>query len=154
MFSFQKLFKARNEELGKKALDELTSSGLTRIRFHQLDIDNAESIERFKNYLTNEHGGLDVLVNNAAIIVKPEDALAYQIPQIKIAQDTVRVNFTATLNVCNALFPLLRENARVVNVASRAGMLSVIKNDSLKEKLTRESATVEDIVEVMDLFVE
>ena len=33
-------------------------------------------------------------------------------------------NFTATLNISRALFPLLRPGARVVNVASFVGLLS------------------------------
>ena len=65
----------------------------------------------------------------------------------------MRVNFTATLNVCDALFPLLRKNARVVNVASRAGLLKVIKNEDLKHKLSNSEATIADVVQVMDLFV-
>ena len=37
-------------------------------KFHQLDIGNEESIERFRDYVKVEYNGLDVLVNiNAAI---------------------------------------------------------------------------------------
>ena len=36
--------------------------------------------------------------------------------------NTVQVNYFGTLNVSNALFPLLRSNARVVNVVSDWGI--------------------------------
>lgn len=38
--------------------------------FHQLDIDNLESINRFASYLKNKYDGIDILVNNAAIAYK------------------------------------------------------------------------------------
>ena len=69
------------------------------------------------------------------------------------AEETVRVNFTATLNLCNALFPLLKKNARIVNVSSRAGLLKVIKDENLKHKISKPDATIDDVAEVMDLFV-
>ena len=59
--------KARNEELGQKALKELNDAGLKNVRYHQLDIDNQQSIERFAKYIKETYQGLDVLINNAAI---------------------------------------------------------------------------------------
>jgi len=59
--------KARNEELGLKALKELTLNG-ENIQFHQLDIDNQESIAKFANFIKEKHQGLDILINNAAIL--------------------------------------------------------------------------------------
>jgi len=32
-----------------------------------LDITNVESIRRFADYIRKKHGGLDILINNAAI---------------------------------------------------------------------------------------
>lgn len=61
--------KARNEELGKNALKELEKVNV-KAHFHQLDIDNQESIDRFAKYIKEKHGGLDILINNAAIAFK------------------------------------------------------------------------------------
>lgn len=38
--------------------------------FHQLDIDDAASISKFADYIKKTYGGLDALVNNAAIAYK------------------------------------------------------------------------------------
>ena len=71
IFSFMMaLTKARNEELGNKALSELNKLGLTNIRYHQLDIDNQQSIDNFAKYIKDKYQGLDVLINNAAIAYK------------------------------------------------------------------------------------
>ena len=65
----------------------------------------------------------------------------------------MRVNFFGTLNLCNALFPLLKKNARVVNVSSRAGLLKVIKDEGLRQKISSPDAKIQDVIEVMNLFV-
>jgi carbonyl reductase 1 len=39
-------------------------------KYHQLDIDSLESITRFRDFLKESYGGLDVLVNNAGIAFK------------------------------------------------------------------------------------
>ena len=49
-----------------KALEELTLNG-ENIQFHQLDIQNQESIDKFANFIKEKHQGLDILINNAGI---------------------------------------------------------------------------------------
>jgi NAD(P)-dependent dehydrogenase (short-subunit alcohol dehydrogenase family) len=60
--------KARNIDNGTKAVDELKKLGLDP-RFYQLDIESQESINSFAKYLKDTHGGIDILVNNAAIFI-------------------------------------------------------------------------------------
>lgn len=51
---------------GQDAVKQLQVIGYNP-KFHQLDISDQQSIDIFKKYLENKYGGLDVLVNNAAI---------------------------------------------------------------------------------------
>ena len=60
---------ARDEGRGKTAVEELKKENLNP-RFHQLDINDQGSITRLRDHLVKEHGGLDILVNNAAIAFK------------------------------------------------------------------------------------
>lgn len=46
---------------------ELGKSMKAEVRIHQLDITNLFSINKFFEHLKAEHGGFDVLVNNAGI---------------------------------------------------------------------------------------
>lgn len=62
---------ARSVERGNDAVKKLNKEGL-KPRFHPLDVDDASSIATFASFLKKEHGGLDVLVNNAAIAYKVE----------------------------------------------------------------------------------
>ena len=39
-------------------------------KFLQLDIISLESIQKFKTFLEQEYGGIDILINNAGIAYK------------------------------------------------------------------------------------
>jgi carbonyl reductase 1 len=72
----------------------------------------------------------------------------------KFVNEVIESNFTAQLNICNALFPLLRSNARVVHVSSRAGLLNQISNKEIKAKFKDENLTVDDIVKLLNDYIE
>lgn len=57
---------ARDVGRGQEAVSKLKELGLNP-RFHQLDITDQASVDRFTDYIKNTYGGLDILVNNAAI---------------------------------------------------------------------------------------
>ncbi|XP_046434616.1 carbonyl reductase [NADPH] 3-like [Neodiprion pinetum] len=135
---------ARNEAKGQAAVEELKKLGL-QPRFHQLDVTDDSSVDTFKQYISDIHGGLDVLVNNAAIAFKHNslDPFSYQ------ASETIKVNYFGLVRVCKALFPLLRDHARVVNLSSSAGHLSRIQGDELKARLASLTLTEDDLSQIM-----
>lgn len=55
--------------LGQEAVETLKALGL-HPEFHQLDINDVDSIKTFRDYLHTKYGGIDLLVNNAAIAFK------------------------------------------------------------------------------------
>ena len=66
----------------------------------------------------------------------------------------MRTNFKATLDISNALFPLLRSNARVVNVSSRLGLLNQIKNDDIKNKFKDPNLKIDGLIKLVDEYME
>ena len=62
-------FKARDQAAGQKAVEDLEKKGY-KVKFHQLDIDDQNSIKKFAGYIKDKYNGLDLLVNNAAIAYK------------------------------------------------------------------------------------
>ena len=141
---------ARDEQRGLEACEKLAIECKNPPQFHQLDIANEGSIEDFRNHVHEKHNGLDVLVNNAGIAYmrKPTAPISEQ------AENTIKVNFTGTLNVCKMLFPLLRPHARVVHVAGMVGKLKIIKSESLQNQLTKPDLTEEELVELTQQFVD
>ncbi|CAG9762024.1 unnamed protein product [Ceutorhynchus assimilis] len=139
---------ARDVGRGQAAVEALKKLGFNPL-FHQLDITDQESVNAFKDYLKSKQGGLDVLVNNAAIAFKnnAKEPFALQ------AKETIRVNYFATLRICEALFPLLRQNGRVVNVSSSCGHLTQIPSADLRAKLKSKNLDVPALNQLMEAFV-
>ncbi|XP_059047723.1 carbonyl reductase [NADPH] 1-like [Achroia grisella] len=140
---------SRNEELGQKAIAELKKEGLNP-NYHQLDITAASSIEKFRDYLKEKHGGIDILINNAAIAFKNKaiEPVAIQ------AEQTLFVNYFSVLSTCNALFPIVKNGGRVVNVSSSAGLLNNIPSLALRKKFSDPKLTIEELSNLMRQYIE
>lgn len=140
---------ARDEGRGTAAVEQLKKEGANP-KFHLLDIESVESIKKLRDFLRKEYGGLDVLVNNAAIAYK----VASTAPFAEQAENTVRINYFCTLDVCHELFPLLRPHARVVNLSSSAGKLSHIPSKVIQSKFLDPGLTEQGLSSLMKQFVE
>lgn len=141
---------ARDAGRGEAAVRSLNASGL-RPKFHQLDVTDDASVATFVAFVRRDYpAGVDVLVNNAAIAYKTDATEPFAVQ----AAETVRVNYFALRAVCDALFPLLRPGARVVNVSSSAGHLTRIPGIQLREQLSSPLLTVQQLDALMRQFVD
>ncbi|KAF8403490.1 hypothetical protein HHK36_011594 [Tetracentron sinense] len=59
---------ARDEERGKEATSSLVESGFSNVVFHQLDVQDPVSVERFAKFVQTRLGRLDILVTNQCCI--------------------------------------------------------------------------------------
>ncbi|XP_062031304.1 carbonyl reductase [NADPH] 1 [Lepus europaeus] len=150
LFSGDVVLTARDEARGRAAVQQLQAEGLSP-RLHQLDITDLQSIRALRDFLRREYGGLDVLVNNAAIAFQLEDTTPFHIQ----AEVTMKTNFDGTRDVCTELLPLMRPGGRVVNVSSLE-CLRALKSCSpeLQQKFRSETITEEELVGLMKKFVE
>lgn len=139
---------ARDVARGQAAVDALNKLGHNPL-FHQLDTTDQESVDRFRDYLKTKYGGIDLLVNNAGIAFKNDATEPFAVQ----AKETVRVNYFGTLRVCQALFPLLKQNARVVNVSSSAGHLLRIPSEELRAKFSDNQLDIPALNSLMEKFV-
>jgi len=53
---------ARNEKRGMEATSLLNEQGLSNVVFHQLDVQDARSIESLAKFIQTQYGRLDILV--------------------------------------------------------------------------------------------
>ncbi|XP_070197436.1 carbonyl reductase [NADPH] 1-like isoform X2 [Littorina saxatilis] len=140
---------SRDEGRGQEALKALTGEGL-KPKFHQLDIDDPASIDRLRDFLKGQYGGLDILVNNAGIAFKA-DSMATFAEQAVV---TVGTNFGSTLNASEKLFPLLRPHARVSNVSSFVSNMAIKKcSEPLQTRFKDPKLTIEGLKQLMAEFV-
>lgn len=127
-------------------------------KFHQLDINDESSVLKFRDYLLNNYGGLDVLVNNAAILFPFRDGSTAEM-FAEHANTTMQTNFFDTQRACKILFPILKPHARVVNLSSMLGHLTQITGEDdtavkLRAKLASPDLTYEELNGLMQNFVE
>jgi carbonyl reductase 1 len=144
---------ARDEGRGQAAVKELEKLGLSP-KFHAIEVDNLESVIKFRDYMKKTHGGIDILVNNAAIAFNNDATEPFGVQ----AKETIRVNYFATLDICHELFPLLKKGGRVVHVSSSEGHLSKISGQepqagALRAKFADPSLTLDQLNELMNTFV-
>ena len=91
---------------------------------HALDMADARSIDAIARFIDSEFGRLDVLVNNAAVLL--EESSSIEEVAASAVEESFRVNALGPLLLTQKLAPLLRKSGhgRVVNVSSGAGQLS------------------------------
>ena len=70
------------------------------------------------------------------------------------ASELIKTNYFGQVSVCNALFPFLRVNSRVVHVAARVGMLKFVKDELIRNKFKSEALTVDELNAIMKNYVE
>ncbi|CAO2632431.1 Carbonyl reductase [NADPH] 1, partial [Lemmus lemmus] len=166
-FSGDVVLTARNQARGQAAVQQLQAEGLNP-RFHQLDIDDLQSICAIRDFLLKEYGGLDVLINNAGIGTWPKNKPPRESDFFKDTQPgtdpthfhiqaeaAMKTNFFGTWAVCMELLPLIKPQGRVVNVSSIIS-LRALKNCSpeLQQKFRSDTITEEELVGLMNKFVE
>ncbi|MBX9811714.1 MAG: SDR family oxidoreductase [Burkholderiales bacterium] len=115
---------ARSAAKGRAAAAVLRDEGL-EVEPRQLDVTSARSIKALATHLDKRHGRLDVLVNNAGVLLDPRGSRLLD-SKVNTYRDTLETNLFGPLMLCQALVPLMRKNGygRIVNLSSRLGQLS------------------------------
>ena len=126
---FNVVLAARDGAKGEPAARRLREEGLD-VDFAPLDVTDDESVRRFAQGLEKTHGRVDVLVNNAGIMLDGKggsgpDAASVLKAKVETLRRTMEVNVYGALSVTQALLPLMpRDGARIINVSSGMGQLS------------------------------
>jgi len=114
---------ARNRSAGTAAAETLAAQKLAA-DYHQLDVTDARSVTALRDFVEQRFEHLDVLINNAGIIVKG-DASAQKVDLASV-RTTLETNALGPLHLAQMLMPLLKRSkaARIVNMSSGMGALS------------------------------
>jgi len=106
--------------LASSAANNATSD--LRISTHHLDVSDRDAVAEFPERVTAEHGGADVLVNNAGV------ALAGTFEQVAEAdfEWLFGINFWGVVRMTRAFLPVLHRSAeaRIVNISSVFGLIA------------------------------
>ncbi len=96
----------------------------SKLSTHALDITNRDSVASLASLVSDEHGGVDGLINCAGVIqpfVKVQDV------DYEAIERVMNINFYGTLYMTKAFLPTLlgRPEAHIMNVSSMGGFLPV-----------------------------
>ena len=111
------------------------------------DLANPSDPDRIAQEILRNHGGIDVVIQNGAYMPRAG------IPAQDDARPMIAANNHGTLRVLRAFLPVLRENGRIVVVASSLGILSKLP-PHLRSRFDAQAGDPDAINRVMDDYVE
>jgi len=118
---FRVFLGARNEKAGRASAEKLREEG--DLIFLKVDISDANSIRAAAEEFSRQSDRLDVLVNNAGILLDEDKSALTLTPEI--FETTLRTNTLGPWLVAQAFAALLQKSQapRIVNVSSGGGQL-------------------------------
>ncbi|XP_059076126.1 (+)-neomenthol dehydrogenase isoform X2 [Cryptomeria japonica] len=161
----------RNEKNGLAAMKDLGEAGVGNVHFHILDVQSSQSVSDLAQWLKTMFGGLDILINNAAVAgqgmnwevmekagVDMRQLLFYGTSNETSVYDDesvttcIDINYYGTKRVVKGLLSLLRESSyrpRIVNVSSLHGLLKMMPNPVLQKQLSDMDIISEEFLDSM-----
>ncbi|KAJ2949639.1 hypothetical protein O0L34_g15564 [Tuta absoluta] len=141
---------SRDATKGREAVEKLKKEGYYP-EYYQLEVTDENGVKKFADHLKQKHGGLDILINNAGIVESPTSFYYVSYEEAKRVLDT---NYFSILTVQKYLFPILRDNARVINISSDCGHISNLENTYWIQRLTKEDIKLEDVNAFVQWFLD
>ncbi|HSL69991.1 MAG TPA: SDR family NAD(P)-dependent oxidoreductase, partial [Longimicrobiales bacterium] len=121
----------RNAERGRALVEEIERGGKGSARFYTADLASLEQVRKFAATILEDYERLDVLINNAGVLVRGERQVSSDGHELHFA-----VNYLAGFLLTHMLLPRLRHGgpARIINVAS-AAQQPIDFDDAMLERL-------------------
>jgi len=115
---------SRSAAKGRAALKSLGEIG-THVQYHLLDVTSPVSIRALAAHVSERFGRVDVLVNNAGVMLDPRGSRVLD-ARVKTFRDTLETNLLGPLQLMQALVPMMQQQryGRVVNLSSGQGQLA------------------------------
>lgn len=113
---------ARNEENGKKAVQQLQQEGI-EATYIAIDLTAPDTITAAAEQISQHTDSLDVLINNAGISFAGNNPSEQDLQEMR---QVYEVNVFGTIKVIQTMLPLLKKASlgRIVNVSSGLGSLA------------------------------
>lgn len=133
---------ARSDARGQAACELLRSEGL-QPTFLTMDVADDDSVQAAAKAIRERHGGIDIVVSNAA------QRIAKDVPAAEQVVGFINTNNHGTYRMIDAFVSLLRDNARFIVVASSFGSLRNL-DTRLHRKFDDAGLTLAAIEQAMD----
>ena len=104
-----------------EAFNQLRSEA-SSIEMVLMDVSKLESVKAAAQILTERNLKLDVVINNAAILLKEDSSLIGH--DDEVLKTTINTNCYGPMRVIHAFLPLMKSPGRIINLSSEGGSMS------------------------------
>ena len=136
---------AHDVQRGEDAARRLRDQGLKPVPV-MLDVADDASVRSLVEVLIRRHGGVDIVISNAAA------RMAKEVPQETQVRNLINTNNHGTYRILCEFGPLLRDGGQLIVVASSFGSLTKL-DPRLHAHFDIAKSSLEDIEHVMDDYV-
>jgi len=118
------LIGCRDEERGRIVVEQMNKDGV-EVEVEVVDVSCRNSIHNMMKRVKEKYGRLDVLVNNAGVIL--DRGISILDVEETVIKETFETNYFGALHLIQATVPLMKEHhyGRIVNVSSGVGSFQV-----------------------------
>ena len=118
---FHVIITGRDELKLSEAVNQLKSESAS-IEMLLMDVSNFESVKTAAKSLADRNFLLDVVINNAAIMLKEDLSLIGHDDEVLKA--TINTNCYGPIRVIHAFLPMMKTPGRIINISSEGGSMS------------------------------
>jgi NAD(P)-dependent dehydrogenase (short-subunit alcohol dehydrogenase family) len=123
MKKIEVILTSRDSANGEAAVRKIARGDrVKKVVVMKLDVSNQVSVDNLLDKVEKTFGKLDILVNNAAILIDKDNVVASN-ADLETVKATLETNLIGAWRMCKAFIPLMKKNSfgRIVNVSSGAG---------------------------------
>lgn len=124
---FHVILTSRNKSKGINVAKKLLAKNLD-VEYFLLDVTKEKSIKDLLTFLKKKYNHLDVLVNNAGVLLDRKESKSTSVFDVDLStiKKTLETNTYGPLLLCKYLIPLMKKNnyGRIVNISSGMGQLT------------------------------
>ena len=125
----------RNNKKGQSTIAELGHSK-NEINYVVMDVDNSDSVMRAADDIKQKFNNVDLLINNAGILLNEYQLLALETTEDSILK-TFNTNTLGVLRVCKSIVPLMVNGGRIINISSGMGQLDEMDSGSTAYRISK-----------------
>ena len=144
------IFSARSTEKAQLIINTL---GGENVDYVIMDVGDSESVQKGVKNLKSRISSVDVLINNAGILIP---GLKHKIDAINTDNDSImetfNINTVGALRVCKALIPLMPPKSKIINISSGMGQMEGMGTGSLAYRLSKSALNALTIVLSQELM--
>ena len=129
------IFSVRESAKGEEAIRNFKSQ---KVKYVVLDVDNFESVHQAKKIIKSKMDTIDILFNNAGILIPQYEISAVDTSEESILK-TFQTNTLGPLRIIKSLLDMIPKGGRIVNISSGMGQLDEMEGGSLAYRLSKTS---------------